>query len=102
MIEYKFIGWCKEGAHDKVWGVILLHEDTRPYHFLNKYLTFWGRRGAKLQTKIVEDSSINIREMFRKKLKKGYQQVDKNELDKVYPEFEDDLEKTAVMAILKN
>jgi hypothetical protein len=40
--------------------------------------------------------------MFRKKLKKGYQQVDKNELDKVYPEFEDDLEKTAVMAILKN
>jgi hypothetical protein len=99
-MKFEHIGWCKEGVHDKVWGVILLHEDTR-YPFLNKYITFWGRRGAKLQTKIVEESSINIREMFRKKLNKGYQEVDKNELDRVYPDFQSDLEKTAIWATLK-
>jgi len=102
IMKFEHIGWCKEGAHDKVWGVILLQEDTgMTYHKINKYMTFWGRRGAKLQTKLVEDSAFELGDMFRKKLKKGYQEVDKNELDKVYPEFQSDLEKTAIWAALK-
>lgn len=106
-MKYEHIGWCKEGVHDKVWGVILLQENVPSdkqfwgWSGINKYITFWGRRGAKLQTKLVEDSAYSVSEMFRKKLNKGYKEVDKNELDDVYPEFQQDLEKTAIWATLK-
>jgi hypothetical protein len=39
--------------------------------------------------------------MFQKKRNKGYQEVDKNRLDEVYPEFQSDLEKTAFWAAFK-
>ena len=35
------------------------------------------------------------------KIKKGYKEIEEWELDKVYPEFKTDLEKTAVWATLK-
>jgi hypothetical protein len=39
--------------------------------------------------------------MFLKKQSKGYQSVEKDELDEVYPEFQHDLEKTAFWATFK-
>ena len=45
-------------------------------------------------------SSYDAEKMFDKKLKKGYESVDKRRLDEVYPEFEQDLEKTAIWAML--
>ena len=104
-MKYVHIGWCHEDNHDKVWGVILLAENvpvSEAWHFhTNKYVTFWGRRGKKLQTKMVNGSEYDLERMFDKKLNKGYQSVDKQHLDQVYPEFEQDLEKTAVWALLK-
>jgi len=99
-MQYKHIGWCKEGTHDKVWGVICLQEPEHSYT-TGKYATFWGRRGSKLQTKIVEGTNWKLHDMFLKKLDKGYKEVNKNDLDEVYPEFEEDLQRTAVWAMLK-
>lgn len=99
-MRYAYIGWCKEGTSDKVWGAICLQEPEN-YYSQGKYVTFWGRRGAKLQTKILQGSSYTITDMFRKKTNKGYTEVDKNKLDEVYPEFQQDLEKTAFWATLK-
>ena len=103
-MQYAHIGWCHEDNHDKVWGIILLAEnvpvsDAWP-SITNKYVSFWGRRGKKLQTKQFDGSNYDAEKMFDKKLKKGYQAVDKQRLDEVYPEFEQDLEKTAVWAML--
>ena len=96
------VGWCRDGVHDKVWGVILLSTGVlnRFGFSSNKYATFWGRRGGKLQTKIFEGSAYSVEDMFDKKLKKGYKKINPNDLDRVYPEFREDLEKTAVWAIL--
>lgn len=102
-MKYVHIGWCKEDSHDKVWGVICLQELVREnyqWKTPGKYVTFWGRRGKKLQTKIWDGSDWDAEEMFRKKTNKGYEEVDKNKLDEVYPEFQEDLEKTAVWALL--
>ena len=104
-MKYIHIGWCQEDKHDKVWGIILLAEDVQiskswPYKG-NKYITFWGRRGAKLQTRLVPGSGWEMDELFRKKTKKGYKEIEEWELDKVYPEFKSDLEKTAFWATLK-
>lgn len=100
-MKYVHIGWCKDEKTnaDKVWGAICLQEPNG-WNTDGKFVTFWGRRGKKLSTKIVEDGNYGVNKLFSKKLDKGYKEVDKNGLDAVYPEFEQDLEKTAVWAML--
>ena len=102
-MKYNHIAWCKDEKTnaDKVWGAIELQSPTTSYSGDGKYVTFWGRRGAKLQTKIWEGSNYDAKEMFLKKQSKGYQSVEKDELDEVYPEFQQDLEKTAFWATFK-
>lgn len=96
MISYKFIGWCKEGVHDKVWGVIDLGDSLN-----GQMLTFWGRRGKKLQTLVVPNNG-KLADLIRSKQRvKNYQSIDSTKLDSVYPEFQSDLEKTAIWATLK-
>jgi predicted DNA-binding WGR domain protein len=104
-MKYLHVGWCRTGTHDKVWGVICVAEDVRisdawPYNG-NKYVTFWGRRGTKLQTKMVNGRDWEMDDLFRKKKKNGYREIDPQHLNTVYPEFEQDLEKTAFWAALK-
>lgn len=96
----KQIFWCKDGTHDKVWGVMELRQ-PESYHSKGKYLTFWGRRGAKLQTKLWEGKAYEADEQARKKMNKGYDEIDQRRLDEVYPEFQSDLEKTEMWATLK-
>lgn len=100
-MEYKHIAWCRdeETNADKVWGTICLSDEH--YFGNNKYVTFWGRRGKKLQTKIWEGSNWDAKEMFLKKQNKGYRSVERDELNEVYPDFEKDLQKTAVWSMLK-
>jgi hypothetical protein len=102
-MEFKYIGWCKDEKTntDKVWGAIQLQAPTASYSFDGKYVTFWGRRGAKLQTKIVEGSLWDVHKPFLKKLDKGYKEIQEHQLDEVYPEFQSDLEKTAFWATFK-
>jgi len=107
--EFVHIGWCREGTADKVWGVILIqenpeykgmYESMRPY-LDNKYVSFWGRRGRALQTKILNMAGYEVDQLFAAKLSKGYRRVDLNQLNAVYPEFEQDLKDTALWATLK-
>lgn len=102
MIDYAFIGWCRdeEANADKVWGAIRLKNGDSRWT-APSYVTFWGRRGKKLQTKIVTDSVWNMDKVFDKKMDKGYARVDSSKLNEVYPEFEDDLSKTAFWAMFK-
>lgn len=97
-MKYDFIGWCKEGIHDKVWGVINL--DDGPSFTFKQVLTFWGRRGSKLQTKMVMNDWA-LTKLIDSKRNKGYVQIDPARLDEVYPEFQTDLEKTALWQMLK-
>jgi predicted DNA-binding WGR domain protein len=101
-MNYKHIGWCKDEKTnaDKIWGVIELIQPTSSYRDDGKFVTFWGRRGKKLQTKLVDGSNWDVHKLFLKKLDKGYQEVDVDGLNKVYPEFQEDLEKTAMWAML--
>ena len=110
-MKYLHIGWCKEDKHDKVWGIILLaqhpasHESFHPFPSYkpayNDYLTFWGRRGSKLQTKIWSGIEDQADELFDMKMKRGYKKIQESDLNDVYPEFQSDLEKTAIWATLK-
>jgi len=97
MMNYKFIGWNNRDGADKVWGVIYIEDRTR---IRPKVLIFWGRRGKKLQTKIDRDG-WDLDKLIREKTDKGYKIIGNYELETVYPEFQNDLEKTTMWALLK-
>ncbi len=90
--EFQFIGWCSKDNHDKVWAVKQLD--------YGKYVTIWGRRGRTLQHKIIEKDKHKINSLIRNKESKGYVEVDIDELNSVYPEFETDLNQTTFWALL--
>lgn len=97
-MKYHWIGHCKEGTSDKVWGLIRLTDHNR----YNDYVAFWGRRGRALQTKIHSDiDAWDADKLCNKKEDKGYNTINTARLDEVYPEFEEDLQKTAIWAMLK-
>jgi predicted DNA-binding WGR domain protein len=104
-MKYEFIGWCQEGTSDKIWTVIQLRSnvnDAKSYSdTLDLYAVVWGRRGRTLQSKVQEYTYPDILSLIRSKTKKGYEEVSAEKLDSVYPEFEEDLQKTAVWAMLK-
>lgn len=101
-LNYKFIGWCKEDNHDKVWVVIRLGKNDQNKAINYKWATIWGRRGKKLRYLISDDFEKNIESLInQKKQNKGYREINIEELNTVYPEFETDLEKIAIWAILK-
>lgn len=99
-IEYTFIGWCRdeESNADKVWGIMKLSGNR----WDGNYVSFWGRRGKKLQTKIHKDEyEWTMERMADKKQDKGYKKIDREHLNDVYPEFQQDLEKTAFWNMFK-
>ena len=96
-INYKYIGWCSTEDHDKVWVCIQLSGDR--YH--GKFLTVWGRRGKRLQSKIVEANPYNMGKLIGSKVAKGYCGIPQDKLNEVYPEFEQDLERTAAWGMLR-
>jgi hypothetical protein len=97
MMNYKFIGWNNRDGADKVWGVIYIEDRTR---IRPKVLIFWGRRGKKLQTRI-DREGWDLDNLIREKTDKGYKIIGNYELETVYPEFQNDLEKTTMWALLK-
>ena len=96
-INYKYIGWCRVDNSDKVWACIQLSGDR----WYGKYLTVWGRRGKQLQSKIIDVSDRDIGNLIRSKDAKGYCEIPEDKLNEVYPEFEQDLERTAAWGMLQ-
>ena len=95
-INYRYIGWCSVDNSDKVWACIQLNGD----HLHGKFLTVWGRRGKRLQSKIVESNPYDMGKLIGSKVAKGYCAIPEDKLDEVYPEFEQDLERTAAWSML--
>ena len=114
---YKYIGWChdEEKNQDKVWICIQLtgappdiifwtgRDERSSWAWGGKFLTVWGRRGKKLQSKIIDYTQIyEMEKLARSKDAKGYCEIPENKLHEVYPEFQEDLEKTTAWALLKS
>ena len=95
-INYKYIGWCSEDNSDKVWACIQLNGDR--WH--GKFLTVWGRCGKQLQSKIVESNTYEMGRLIGSKVAKGYRGIQEDKLNQVYPEFQQDLERTAAWSML--
>lgn len=93
MIDFKFIGWCNEEGHDKVWVAFTVGE---------KAYACWGRRdkhlsfkdyGAGWRAEADQDTVIRSK-------KKKYQEVDSFMLFTIFPNIEDDIEQKLMFAIL--
>lgn len=80
-MDIKFIGWCHQPTRntDKVWGIGVKGDD--------EYMTFWGRRGKKLQTNSKTMSAHDALKLIGTKQKKGYVEFEKDELDQIHEDF---------------
>ena len=95
-MKYAYIGWCKEGKHDKVYVVIEL-SDYNYFGKNGKILCIWGRRGGKLSSKMLTSDKSETEDLINSKKKKGYTTIfSENDLEKIYPEFKSDLEKVYI------
>lgn len=99
-MKYVWIGWCAQGSSDKIWAVIQL-EHTSEIWKSRKYATIWGRRGRALQSKTFEGDHWDMMNKIDGKQSKGYREIKESGLSSVYPEFQEDLEKSAFWATLK-
>lgn len=98
-VKYEFIGWLFDGKSDKVWGAIRLLDSSSVARIPTKgiYLIFWGRRGTRYQTQIIDSYPKNsfrgsiLGDKISEKLGKGYAEVSREKLSDVYPDFEKDL-----------
>jgi predicted DNA-binding WGR domain protein len=75
-MDIMYLGWCREGTSDKVWGIVKKDEYL--------HLTFWGRRGAKLQKKLSDMDSHEANTLIRSKQKKGYVEIPKDDMEMVH------------------
>lgn len=100
-LNYVFIGSLvnHQTNSDKIWTVIELVPPVG-YYGQGTYVTCWGRRGSKYQTKVVKATTYQIRDMYNAKIDKGYGRVNRDKLDEIYPNFEKDLETTAFWTVL--
>jgi len=100
-LNYVFIAsYVDQKANsDKVWGIIELVPQKSSYD-TGVWVTFWGRRGSKYQTKVIKGTGYWIHEACEAKLDKGYKKIRKDRLDKIYPDFEKDLEICAFWTVL--
>lgn len=99
-LNYVFIGFMKDTSHDKIWGIIELVPPGPRYYDKGSYISFWGRRGSKYQTKVLTGTYRDMYDAFNKKLDKGYLEANRSHLDQIYPNFEKDLETTAFWTVL--
>ncbi len=95
LIDYKFIGWCNEGNHDKIWTSFMVND--------NLYCA-WGRRGAKLSFKNHGAYSGyrygKLQKLEYQKRDKGYKEVDEFMLFSIFPYFKEELEQQLLMKTL--
>lgn len=91
--KLEWIGWCQEGGHDKIWAILALSDTS--------FATIWGRRGKQLQSKTKDGGSWERKSLIRAKISKGYVQIPTADLDRVYPEFRDDINNVAMMLVLQ-
>ena len=106
MIDYTFVGWKCEGVSDKVWISMVLSRDPLPSEWWQyQTLTWaqvWGRRGKALQFKVFKGTVAQQSKTIQQKIRDGYQKVTNDRLTEIYPEYEQDLEKTALWAMLSS
>ena len=90
--KFLFLGWMKEGTHDKVWGYIKLDSGS--------YYNFWGRRGKTLRFKRHPGtwSDYDLRDLAQKKLDKGYLRMTEEALEVSTPGFGEEFGSQFVMA----
>lgn len=99
-MRIRFVGWCRDGKHDKIWALVILKEGDQLGIIPTKCATFWGRRGKSLRCKIFDVSGpFEYQRVIREKLNHGYKDVT-NDYDNVYPELLETMKKSLSWALL--
>ena len=111
-MHYLYIGHYKTDTQNNVWGIVQLTDyrteleliygmaNFSPFRKPDKFLTFWGRAGGKMQSKIWEGRSWEAEKKAKLKRAEGYKRIDKARLGKISTGATEEIEKIACVMIL--
>jgi hypothetical protein len=97
--EFGYIGWCKEGSHDKIWGYFYrpspeyeAAKNTPVWSIpVRNVCVFWGRRGKALQFK-ANTTGYDLYRLEESKSKKGYTEINEKILTEIWTTFASEAE----------
>lgn len=95
----EWVGWNLTGTSDKIWGIVPLVHQTRYTSDEIPCLVFWGRRGNKYSTNIVNSTYYSAERLVQSKIAKGYSRV--LSYNNVCPTLKEDIEKLVLWAKFK-
>ena len=85
----EWVGWCKDGTSDKIWGYIRLNCGT--------YYNFWCKRGGVPRFKR-HDDNWTVRELSRSKHDQGYAPQTGASMEVIWVGFAEALENAFIIA----
>lgn len=89
--EFGFIGWCKEGTSDKIWGYFYRPTDTTNPWISKEdgwnVCVFWGRRGKAMHFKPDVSGPELTKLKYQKMVKKNYRSINRDHLLEIWPTF---------------
>ena len=98
-VRFQWIGWCKQGTSDKIWGYFTVGSDTGPFYI------FWAGRGKALTFK-KESDAFEVTRIRRSKENrhylKAYTGISETKLAEIWPTFAEELEQRLSFAMLAN
>ena len=105
-IDYLLRYQNTDTGSDKIWGIICLNPDKTFDPFESDrtfdYVTFWGKKGGRLQTKQWTGYSCDAYQLAKRKQHKkiGYLPVDRRRLTTEYSGLKEELERIVTWAVL--
>ncbi len=81
--------WNTVGTSDKLWGIT---------HYGEKTVTFWGKRGAKLTYKLLDE--YEALDLMNQKKKKGYVVTTFEAIEDITPNFKEEFDYGLTICVL--
>ena len=91
-IHIQFVGWNNEAGHDKIWGYFTVGDSSTVFVFY----------GGRLQSQTLKQHGFNhkLASLRQSKICKGYKEISTDELRKIFPDCESQLDSKLLFAIL--
>ncbi len=100
-MQIEFVGWNTLNDSDKIWGITKIESRSGPSVFYNDYVIFWGKRGAKMQSRTWRAGVWDARKLINKKIAAGYADHSRTTLGAIQPDLKKNIENTVILAALR-
>jgi hypothetical protein len=102
-VSYKLEKTLYLPAKDKLWGIIVSPTDmksNRMYSFYSHFWCWWANPGKNLSIQKHKFNTTSIEVLNSKKIRNGYNPIDKEQLLEMWPDFFEQLHHKIIFEVL--